>query len=287
MMFALIATWEFSLAGVTNAAGLLRGGGDAESAAEVIAKMVEDDPAVDTVGFGAWPNLEGKMELDAAMMRGRDLALGAVLGIRGFKNPVTVARLVMNRCSHNVLCSGGAEDFAGRNGCTRAEMLSEEARLRWLKRVEERRTEPDGHDTVGALALDSHGDIVAATSTSGLAMKLPGRIGDSPLVGSGFYADNDVGAAAATGVGEDIMRCCLSYTAVELMRGGMSPRQAAERAVLRAHRSLMRFGPVGNMAIVCLDRHGQVGGAANHDGFSYAAAAEGFEPQLVAVQKII
>ena len=285
--YALIATWDFSLHGVAAAAELLHRGKEAEEAAALVAMAVEDDPNVETVGYGAWPNLHGEMELDAAVMRGQDLRLGAVLGLQGYKNPVAVARLVLNRCAHNVLVGRGAADFALAQGCEQADMLTPEARERWLQRLREMDTKPHGHDTVGALALDGFGHLVAATSTSGLAMKLRGRVGDSALVGSGLYADDEAGAAAATGVGEDIMRGCLSFVAVELMRQGAHPREAAEQAVLRVHHRLAQHGPVGNMAIVCMDRQGRVGGAANHEGFAYAMASQGEDARVVAGEPVV
>lgn len=289
LAFALIATWDFSLGGVTAAEQLLRGGGDAQAATTLVARTVEDDPAVDTVGYNAWPNREGEMELDAAVMRGRDLRLGAVLGLQGYKNPVDVAALVLDHCQHNVLIGQGAADFAARMGAVAADMLTPEAHARWQQRLREMQANPQahGHDTVGALALDAHGDLVAATSTSGLAMKLRGRVGDSALIGSGLYADNDAGAAAATGVGEDIMRCCMSFLAVEEMRRGAGAQQAADTALLRAHRALARFGAVGNMAIVCLDRQGRVGAAANHQGFAYAAATPDAPARVVPVEPLV
>ena len=288
--WVLIATWDFSYQGICAGAEILRQGGDAESAAELTALITEDNPEVVSVGFGGSPNINGEMEFDAAMMQGRDLALGCVMGIKSFKNPVSVARLVMNRCKHTVLEGQGAEEFAASIGCCRATMLSEDARQRWEKLLLEMKSgQPKelSHDTIGVLALDNEGDIVAATSTSGLSMKLRGRVGDSPLVGSGFYADNEIGAAAATGVGEDIMKCCVSFTVVELMRCGMHPKVAAEQAVLRAHLRLAKHGTVGNIAVVCVDREGQYGGAANHSGFSYVVASDSLEPQVIEVETVI
>ena len=287
--FALIATWGFSFGGIAAAELLLRGGGDALAAATLVARTVEDDPAVDTVGYNAWPNRLGEMELDAAVMRGRDLRLGAVLGLQGYKNPVDVAALVLDHCPHNVLIGQGAADYAASMGAVAADMLSPEARARWQQRLREipEDSPAHGHDTVGALALDRSGDLVAATSTSGLAMKLRGRVGDSALIGSGLYADNDAGAAAATGVGEDIMRCCMSFVAVEEMRRGATAQQAADAALLRAHRALARFGPVGNMALICLDRQGRVGAAANHRGFAYAAATPEAPARVVPVDPLV
>lgn len=276
--WAVVATWRFSLPGVELCAPLLSAGGSAFDAAEQAARMVEDDPDVTTVGSFSFPNAMGEIELDAGFMRGRDLALGCVLGLQGYANPVSVARKVMEACPHTVLIGRGAEDFAAAHGFPRAILVNDAMRAAWDKKRREAQ-KPSGHDTVGVAALDTAGEVAAATSTSGLAMKLRGRVGDSALVGSGLYADSDVGAAAATGVVEDIMRGCTSFVAMELMRGGMHPQQAAEEAVRRTHRRIARHrGDVGNIAVVCMNRAGQFGGAANHEGFTYAGASWEREP---------
>jgi len=287
--WAVIATWDFSYNGLCKAANMLNGGKDAFDASEQLAKMVEDDPEVTTVGFGAFPNAKGELELDAAFMNGRDLSLGCVLSVKGFKNPVSIARKVMTDCPHTVLTGLGAEEFADKHGCQRAIMITDDMRKAWEEKLLELQSGKDvlsGHDTVGVVALDSTGDIASATSTSGLSMKLRGRVGDSPLVGSGFYADNDVGGAAATGVGEDIMRGCTCFVAVELMRQGLHPQQAAEEAVRRTHNRLLRRGTaVGNMAVVCADKLGRFGAAANHEGFSYVAASFDKAPAVYRIEK--
>lgn len=288
--WTLIATWPFSDRPVRNGAEMLRQGIEAESVAEAVAAEVEDDARVDSVGYGGWPNVHGEMSLDAAMMRGRDLAMGSVLGLEGFRSPVKVARLVMNRCRHHVLIDRGAAEFADSFGCERAEMLSPEARIRWLEKLEEDKAHDSGvpnHDTVGVLVLDRNDDIVVAISTSGQALKMRGRVGDSALIGSGFYADNEVGAAAATGFGEDIMRGCLCFDAVERMRRGASPKAAAEEAVRNLHHRLAEGGEVHNMAMICMDRNGQVGGGANHRGFFYATASDDHKPGLVEVESCV
>ena len=270
---------------------MLGQGIEAESVAEAVAVAVEEDAAVESVGFGGWPNIHGEMSLDAAMMRGRDLAMGSVLGLEGFRNPVKVARLVMNKCRHHVLIDRGAADFADSMGCERADMLSPAARVRWLDKLEEWKangTDVPNHDTVGVLVLDRNDEIVVAMSTSGQALKMRGRVGDSALIGSGFYADNEVGAAAATGFGEDIMRGCLCFDAVERMRRGTPPKTAAEEAVQNLHHRLAGGGgEVHNMALICMDRNGQVGGAANHRGFFYATASDDRKPGLVEVESCI
>ena len=288
--WTLIATWPFSDRPVREGAAMLGQGIEAESVAEAVAVAVEEDSSVESVGFGGWPNIHGEMSLDAAMMRGRDLAMGSVLGLEGFRNPVKVARLVMNRCRHHVLIDRGAAEFADSFGCERADMLSPAARVRWLDKLEEWKAngaDVPNHDTVGVLVLDRNDDIVVAMSTSGQALKMRGRVGDSALIGSGFYADNAVGAAAATGFGEDIMRGCLCFDAVERMRRGTPPKTAAEEAVRNLHLRLAEHGEVHNMAMICMDRNGQVGGAANHWGFFYATASDDRKPGLVEVESCI
>jgi N4-(beta-N-acetylglucosaminyl)-L-asparaginase len=271
-----------------TAVGLLRRGRDAFDAAERLAQTVEDDPTVTTVGFGSMPNAEGELELDAAFMNGRDLSLGCVLGVKGFKNPICIARKVMTDCPHTVLTGLGAEEFADLHGCERAIMVNDSIRGAWQEKMEEYKRgdrSPAGHDTIGVVILDGRGDIAAATSTSGLAMKLRGRVGDSPLVGSGFYSDNEAGGATATGVGEDIMRCCTCFVAVELLRQGLHPRQAAEEAVRRTHRRLMSSrAAVGNIAVVCVDKTGRFGAAANHEGFTYVAASHERPPAVYEIK---
>jgi isoaspartyl peptidase/L-asparaginase-like protein (Ntn-hydrolase superfamily) len=290
MHWSVIATWGFSLPGVETARCILESGGSALDAVEQVAKMVEDDLEVDTVGYGGFPNIKGEVELDAAFMDGRDLSIGAVMAIKGFDKPISIARKVMAECPHNLLVDRGAEDFASVKGFEKKDMFTEKIMKAW----EERKAELEkgilgdpGHDTVGIVALDFNGDMSAATSTSGLAMKLQGRVGDSPIPGSGFYVDSEVGGAAATGVGEDIMKGCMSFHAVELMRQGYAPQKAAEEAVRRLHKRLVKSGKAaGNMAIVCADNKGNFGAAANHEGFQYAACTDKMPPSKFDVEPL-
>lgn len=290
MSWSAIATWSFSFKGIETAGGILHKCGSAMDAAELIARMVEDDAGVDTVGFGAIPNIKGEVELDAAFMDGRDLSIGAVAGVKGFKNPVSIARKVMTDTPHNFLIGCGAEDFAALKGCRSGIMNTDRARKIWEQKkseLENGKTPDLGHDTVGIVVMDTSGNMTAATSTSGLAMKYRGRVGDSPLVGSGFYVDNEAGGAAATGVGEDIMRGCTCFYAVELLRQGYTPKQAAEEAVRRIHKRLAGSRKsVGNIAIVCADNKGNFAGAANHKGFSFAAASSDIPSAIYQVQPL-
>lgn len=291
MSWVVIATWNFSLPGIEAAGNMLKDNGYCMDAVEKVAKMVEDDPEVDTVGFGGFPNIIGEVELDAAFMDGRDMSIGAVAGLKGFRHPVSVARKVMTDTPHNFLVGQGAEDFAMTNGFQRAVMVTDKMRQAWEKRrAELEKGNPGelGHDTVGIVALDTNGDMASATSTSGMAMKLRGRVGDSPLVGSGFYVDNDIGGASCTGVGEDIMKCCTAFHVVELMRQGYTPQNAAEEAVRRTHSRLARANKnPGNMAIVCADNKGNFGAAANHEGFTYAVASDKVAPVVYEVKSLV
>lgn len=280
--WAIAATWPFGRVAVEAGIKLLKEGRAGIDAIEQGVRLVEVDPLVDSVGVGGIPNREGEVELDAAFMRGADLAVGAVASVKGFPNPISIARLVLEKSPHHVLVGEGAERFADSHGLERAPLLTASSLEKWQQRRREQGhlaegQIPKGHDTIGVVALDSKGAITAGTSTSGLALKLPGRVGDSPLVGSGFYADDTVGAAVATGCGELIMRGCLSYAIVELMRMGASPEEATANALLRLIGRLeknvaLRDGNADEtkIAVVAIDRHGNVGAAANHDDFDFA-----------------
>ncbi|HOJ11176.1 MAG TPA: N(4)-(beta-N-acetylglucosaminyl)-L-asparaginase [Clostridiales bacterium] len=290
MTWSVIATWKFSLTGVAEAGKLVACGRKSLDAVEQVARYVEDDPSVDTVGYGGIPNVAGEVELDAAIMNGEDLSIGAVMGVKGYRNPISIARKVLEDTPHNILVGQGAEDFAARKGFEKTMLLSEKSIETWFKMMNELKAgnkHIEGHDTVGVVALDTFGRMASGTSTSGISMKYRGRVGDSPLVGSGFYVDDYVGGAAATGVGEDIMKGCTCFYAVELMREGCNPREAAELAVMRTHKRIFeKTGKVGNIAIVCADNKGNFGGAANHEGFEYAAASDKCLPKIYVVEPV-
>ena len=296
MNFSVAGTWKSSEFGVTKAASFLAKGMSALDAVEIGVKVVEEDPRSANVGVGGYPNLHGECELDAAIMCGATLSTGAVLGLKGFSNPISIARRLMEVTPHTIISGIGADTFALEQGFKKNPVFYPDTYKRWFAMrnkylVEGIKFPPldtctagkfedadevlngnEGtHDTVGMIAIDSKGNLAAATSTSGLALKIPGRIGDSPIIGSGFYADNAGGAATATGVGEDIMRSCMSYLAVQFMIDGLSTQEAAEKTMARAHSRLaqVRGGDhaVGKMAIICMDNKGNLGSAANHDSF--------------------
>jgi isoaspartyl peptidase/L-asparaginase-like protein (Ntn-hydrolase superfamily) len=293
MSWMIIATWKFSAAHFEDACRLLAQGGAAEDAAQRIAVLVEDDPSIDSVGLGGCPNIHGEMELDAAMMNGDDLSIGAVAAIKGIRNPISLARLVMEKSANTLLVGEGAEEFAAAKRLECQIMLTNTSIDLWRKKMMQKRRNSSlkntqGHDTIGIVVMDISGHMVTATSTSGLALKHRGRVGDSPLVGSGYYVDSHIGGATATGVGEDIMKGCMSFLAVQLMEQGYSPQAAAEAAVLKTHMRLKEHrSRVGQMAIICADNKGGYGGAANHNDFYYVAASEKHPTQVIKVKSIV
>ncbi len=243
---------------------LLERGESALNAVEAAVRSMEDNPIFDA-GVGSVLNSEGEIELDAMIMDGAQLDLGAVAAVRGIANPITLARRIMEDSGHNMLVGSGARQYAARIGmrlCSQAELTvpREVARFREYQKttVKKQQQLADGHDTVGAVAIDRFGNIAAATSTGGMAFKLPGRVGDSPLVGSGAYADNLTGGASATGHGEFIMRVLLSKTATDAVGSGMTAQEAAEHAI-----AVLKRRVNGKAGIIVVDQQGRVGFAHN------------------------
>ena len=232
------ATWNFGKLAIESCSPLLENGLSAIDAVEEGIKFVElNDDDQYFVGVGGLPNSEGHMELDAAIMDHKK-RYGAVMAIKKIKSPISIARSIMEKCVHNVICGDGAMKWAIDNGFPLDEKVltidSEREWLAWKYENEKHISDSeDMHDTIGLICLDKDGNLCAGTSTSGWKFKHPGRVGDSPLVGSGLYCDGKVGAAVATGDGEEIMRVCLSFLAVEFMRQGMEPNEACRLAIER------------------------------------------------------
>ena len=279
MSHIVVSTWRFGLASNQPAWEILKNGGSALDAVVRGVEVAERDPAIKSVGFGGYPNAEGEVEVDAAVMDGRTLGYGAVAGLRNIATATAVAQRVMEKTDHVLLVGNGALKFARAQGFEECNMLTEQGREAWEKWKRERTGAPaDAHDTIGMVALDQHGDLAAACTTSGAAFKLPGRVGDSPLIGSGLYADNDAGAAAATGRGEEIVRTCGSFAVVEHMRQGKSPQEACEAVVQHLIARVPSARPY-QMAYIAIDKYGNWGAAAARSGF-LAAVTSDAENQL-------
>ncbi|HIC92645.1 MAG TPA: asparaginase [Anaerolineae bacterium] len=281
--------------GIRAAMEVLRAGGSALDAVEAGIRQVEDEAGDHTVGLGGLPNLLGQVELDASIMDGRTLACGAVGALRGYGHPISIARKVMEELPHVLLVGAGAERFAAEMGFRRRELLTEEAMEIWRGRLRQELPErafealAERHDlhklarlavkrgggTVNFIARDREGNIASGVSTSGLAWKYPGRVGDSPLIGAGNYADNRYGAAACTGLGEMAIRAGTARSLVLYMKMGLSLEEAG-RAAMEDLRALAG-SYLGEMNIVALDREGRHAGFSNRQGATYIYMAEGME----------
>ncbi len=310
----LLSTWSFGT--IANAASwpVLAAGGTALDAVVAGATAIEDDETVDCVGVGGTPGAEGVVALDACVMTDPNRC-GAVADIRHYPNPTAIARRVMEKTIHVMLVGEGAEQFAAREGFQQRTLLTEAARQRWLKwRQEHGPNDPNGyrgwvpplnvedaarargnagrvggapdeiedrgqaasHDTVSLLARDRAGALAGGCSTSGMAFKVPGRVGDSPIIGHGVYVDQRAGAAAATGNGELIMGVCGSFLVVELMRQGASPRDACTEVLRRIvdRFELLPNHQVAFIAIAPLERGGAWASAALRPGFVHVVSDE-------------
>lgn len=262
MKYAVLATWKMALEGTRKTASLLQEGEHSGRAIVEGIAMVEDEPSFHSVGYGGRPNAEGRVFLDGGYMDGDTLHFGAVGAIENFRSAVRIAFSLQEGDANNFLAGEGAERYAEAAGFEKRDNVTEEALAIYLKEKDRLKelSAYDGHDTVCFLALDQNGTVCAATSTSGLFMKQPGRIGDTPLPGVGYYADSKVGAAAATGMGEEIMKGALSYEAVRLMKEGMSAQEAAEKAVGDLDRELKeRNGHANPMSLIVLAKDGSCG----------------------------
>lgn len=282
MRWSMIATWKMALGGVSQGSELLKDGRSASDAVVAAVREVEDNPDYISVGYGGLPNEAGQVEMDAAFMCGKTLSMGAVAGIRDYASPVSIARKLSENRYNIFLVGTGAEKYAHLNGFERRNMLTEKARKSWktrVKEIHEKNLSPyDGHDTVCIIARDMNRNMAVGTSTSGLFMKKEGRVGDSPIPGSGFYADDEAGAAAATGLGEDIMKGYLSYEVVQRMRGGLSPMMAAQEAVDDFTRKLIRLrGKAGAISVIAMNNDGEWGIGTNCE-FSFVASTDDGKP---------
>lgn len=271
----VLSTWRHGVAANEAAWKILSGGGSALDAVEAGVRVSEADPEVSSVGYGGIPNSEGVVELDAAIMEGSSRAAGSVASIQSIKHPISVARKVMEKTRHVMLVGEGAKRFALAEGFPEEELLTERARKAHESWKAKATGESEGKDTIGMVALDGKGRIAAACTTSGLGFKLPGRVGDSPIIGAGLYADTAAGGASATGIGEEVIKVCGSFLVVESMRSGASPQEACEATILR----ILEGHPENRekqVAFIALGPAGEVGAASILPGFQYAVeTAEG------------
>jgi N4-(beta-N-acetylglucosaminyl)-L-asparaginase len=292
----VVSTWGFGRPANDVALKVLLEGGAVLDAVERGIRLVEAS-GNSSVGLSGIPNAAGVVQLDACIMSGPGHQAGSVAALEGIRHPITAARRVMEKTSHVMLVGEGARMFALEQGLESVELNSAERYEAWRKKrataIVNQDQAPAGgagrpgpkskgnHDTIALLVLGANGDIAGGCSTSGWQGKLPGRVGDSPLIGGGLYVDNEVGAAGATGLGENVLRYCGSFMVVELMRQGLTP----EEACLETIRRIARKDPKGlNLSInfVALDKHGRAGAAGSSKGFPYAVASRDLSRVLTA-----
>lgn len=283
----------------SKAMEILLEGGTALDAVEAGTRVVEDDPAEHGVGYGGLPNLLGIVELDASIMDGKTLRAGAVAGVRHHKNPISIARKVMDTTPHAMLVGEGADLFADLMGFERTELLTEESKKMhkdWISHSGETKSaeragargsefdvldkamftwynkyvkEAEKHGTVDVIALDRWGDLAVAVSTSGLDWKIPGRVGDSPIIGAGNYADNRYGAAACTGRGELAIRVCLAKTVVGYMKAGATAQEACNLGIREILNLRDPIGVLLRVNVLAIDPKGDIGSTCSKGPYTF------------------
>jgi N4-(beta-N-acetylglucosaminyl)-L-asparaginase len=300
----VVSTWDFGVAANKAAWEILARDGRALDAVEAGARVPEQDLRNHSVGRAGYPDRDGRLTLDASIMDEHGNC-GAVAAIEHIAHPISVARRVMEKTPHVLLVGDGALQFAIEQGFPKEDLLtpeSEQAWREWLKTAnytpvansevktyqsapaEGVRGDARNHDTIGMLALDAHGNLSGACTTSGMAWKLHGRVGDSPIIGAGLYVDNDVGAATSTGVGEEVIRNVGSFLVVELMRQGHSPQSACREAVTRIIKRKPAAAKDLQVGFLALNKRGDVGAWAIQKGFSYAVCDARKQDALIPAQ---
>lgn len=300
----VISTWDFGKAANAAAWKILEKNGHALDAVESGVQVPEGDPLIRSVGYGGLPDRDGRVTLDACIMDEK-YNCGSVMCLEYIKHPIRVARLVMEKTPHIVLVGEGALRFAMANGFKKENLLTPEAEKYWRDWMKESKYAPvknienqlydktndpmpggkENHDTIGMLALDQAGRMSGACTTSGLAFKMQGRVGDSPIIGAGLYVDQEVGAATATGVGEEVIRIVGAHLIIELMRQGRTPEAACKEAVER----LIKRNPTKakdiQVGFLALNKNGEYGAYALQQGFTFAVRS-GTEEKLINAKSI-
>ena len=271
----VVSTWNQPKANAAAQAALDKGG-SALDAVEAGVKIPEADPNDQSVGYGGRPDRDGHVTLDACIMDEKGNA-GSVTFLEHIKHPISVARAVMEKSPHVMLSGEGALAFALANGFKKENLLTKKSEAEWREWLKTASYKPivniERHDTIGMLAIDAKGNISGACTTSGLAYKMSGRVGDSPIIGAGLFVDNEIGGACATGLGELVMRTCGSFLVVELMRQGRTPQQACEEAALRiVNKQDFKDIQVGFLAV---NKQGEYGAYSIQPGFNFTLTQAG------------
>lgn len=276
----VISTWP-NVEANKAAWAVLSAKGRALDAVEAGAKIPEANPKEISVGYGGLPDRDGKVTLDACIMDEKGNC-GSVAFVQNYMHVISIARAVMEKTPHVMLVGAGAEQFAATNGFKKQNLLTKESEKAWKEWAKKSEYKPDtkvfdngkNHDTIGIIALDGNGALSGACTTSGMAYKMHGRVGDSPIIGAGLFVDGEVGAATATGVGEEMIRIAGSHTIVELMRNGRSPQEACEEAIKRVIRKNGEAKAKElSVAFLALGKDGQLGAYSTVDEFFYTISS--------------
>jgi N4-(beta-N-acetylglucosaminyl)-L-asparaginase len=286
----VISTWDFGKPANAEAWKILSNGGSALDAVEAGVKIPEADPNIQTVGYGGLPDRDGHVTLDACIMD-ENGGCGSVMCLEHIVHPISVARMVMEKTPHIVLVGDGALQFALANGFKKENLLTPQSEKAWKEWLKTSKYEPVinvenqfnnktskadmpgskfNHDTIGMVAMDAKGNLSGACTTSGLAFKMHGRVGDSPIIGAGLFVDNEIGAATSTGVGEEVIRIAGSHLVVELLRQGLTPEEACKKAVERIVNRQPEKAKTIQVGFLALKKDGTFGAYAIQKGFSYA-----------------
>jgi N4-(beta-N-acetylglucosaminyl)-L-asparaginase len=292
----VISTWDFGKAANAEAWKILKNNGRALDAIEQGARVTEADQSNKTVGYGGYPDRDGRVTLDACIMD-ENGNCGSVMCLEHIIHPISVARLVMEKTPHVILVGEGALQFALANGFKKENLLTPDSELAWKEWLKKSQYNPimnienksfnqhqpgpdffpgsiDNHDTIGMLALDTKGNLSGGCTTSGMAFKMHGRVGDSPVIGAGLFVDNEIGAATSTGVGEEVIKCVGSHLVVEYMRQGNSPREACKKVVERIAKRDPAKAKNIQIGFLAIDKFGNYGAYALQKGFSYAVKSD-------------
>lgn len=291
-----VSTWDSGVTANKGAWPILSHGGRALDAVEAAGRASEDEPSC-CVGLGAYPDRDGHVTLDSCIMDGNG-DCGGVSFLERIKHPVSVARKVMENTPHVLLSGNGAQEFAVAQGFKlEPAILSPDAEKEWRKWLEKTKYKPEinienkkvseaspyffddgtaNHDTMGTIAMDGDGKLAGMVTTSGMAFKMRGRVGDSPIIGAGLFVDNEVGAATSSGVGEEVIRICGSHTVVEQMRAGRPPEQACREAIRRIVKRDLAKAKEFQVGFIAMSRTGAIGAFSIQKGFVYTVTNEQF-----------
>lgn len=295
----VISTWDFGKTANAGAWNILSKNGRALDAVEAGVKIPEADPTINTIGYGGLPDREGHVTLDACIMD-ENYNCGAVMCMENIMHAISVARLVMEKTPHVILVADGALQFALANGFQKQNLLTPESEKAWKEWLKTSHYQPEknienksyqkgkdpmpggplNHDTIGMMAMDSNGNLSGACSTSGMAFKMRGRVGDSPVIGAGLYVDNEIGAATSTGVGEEVIRIVGSHLVVELMRQGMKPREACKAAIERIIARSPQKSKDIQVGFIAMNKEGEYGAYSLQPGFTYSVKTNDIDEVL-------